>query len=273
MKHNIIFTILLLMIVLPFVQSAPPVIQQQFTEGFNIKYPSDQIIREGHPYEFEAHVFNVSNGVPLYSGIDCYFHLYNSTGKHQLILTDNTTSHIFDYSFYVLGDNFSVGDYYYIIQCNSSTLGGYVEVPFEVTKYGLNTVLWLGIIIFIFLVSIMGIVYYIKKGMIFDIGSSESYCSRCFEDAAPIKGIIFSVLHSFLEHFLLWAVILGVIPVWCLSEIISISGMPDMINIMFWLLNIYFVLIFMTTLYWFDRVFKFVKDMIKQAEELNRGIY
>jgi len=145
----------------------------------------------------------------------------------------NLGGQTFNYSF---PNTSSIGTYSYswdnpCVDCATNECGN----SFVVSKYGNNTVLWLCIILFIFIVSIIGIIYYIRKGITFDIASSESYCSRCFEDAAPIKGIIFSVLHSFLEHFLLWAVILGVIPVWCLSEIVSISGMPDMINIMFWL--------------------------------------
>lgn len=126
---------------IPFVQSAPPVTSvQQFTEGLYLKYPSDQIIKQNMPYEFEVHVYNISNGMPITTGITCYFHLYNSTGKHQLELTDSTPSHVFDYSFNVLAGNFTeVGDYYYIVQCNSTSLGGFIEVAIEVTPNGLET--------------------------------------------------------------------------------------------------------------------------------------
>jgi len=132
--------IMVLMMVLPLVASAPPVTTtQQFTTGYQLKYPSDQVLKQNQGFEFEAHVFNISDGYPITSGISCYFHLYNSTGKHALELTDATTSHNFDYSFDVGAGNFSVvGDYYYILQCNSSSLGGYVEVPFQVTPNGLE---------------------------------------------------------------------------------------------------------------------------------------
>ena len=121
------------------ISSAPPFIPptQSFTEGFELKYPSDFVLTQNQPYEFEIHVYNISNGYPITSGIICYFHLYNSTGKHQLVMTDSTPSHIFDYSFDVKAGNFSeAGDYYYLTQCNSSSLGGFVEVPFVVTPSG-----------------------------------------------------------------------------------------------------------------------------------------
>jgi hypothetical protein len=136
----LILSLIFLFAILPLVASAPPVTtNQQFTTGYQLKYPSDQVLKQSMPYEFEVHVFNISDGYPITSGISCYFHLYNSTGKHQLELTDATTSHNFDYSFDVGAGNFSkVGDYYYIIQCNSSSLGGFVEVPFQVTPNGLE---------------------------------------------------------------------------------------------------------------------------------------
>lgn len=168
MKFTPLFLFALIFITsMSLVASAPPVIQQQFTEGFNLKYPSDQIIKVGHPYEFEVHVFNISNGMPVTTGVDCYFHLYNSTGKHQLELTDSTPSHIFDYSFNVLGGNFSVvGDYYYIVQCNSTSLGGFVEVPFEVTPNGKDKPEGITIVIFslIFIAIIcFGVIYFLKS--------------------------------------------------------------------------------------------------------------
>ena len=168
----------------------------------------------------------------------------------------------------------SIGTYSYswnnpCVDCSTNECGN----SFDVTKYGNNTVLWLVIIVFVFFVSIIAIIYYIKNGSMFDIKNSESKCSRYFEDYAPIKGIIMSVLHSFLEHYLLFSIVLGIIPVWCLSEIVSISGMTDLVNIMNIIFNIYFVLILFTTLYWFDRVFRFIKDMKEQADDINRGVY
>ena len=139
-KISLIFCMIFLFAILPFISAVPSVTTvQQFTGGLAIKYPSDQILQQNMPYEFEAHVFNISNGMPMTSDIACYFHLYNSTGKHQLEIVDTTVSHNFDYSFDVSAGNFSeVGDYYYIIQCNNSYLGGFIEVPFEVTPNGLE---------------------------------------------------------------------------------------------------------------------------------------
>ena len=132
MKKQLILIAFAFLLVLPLVASAPPVTQvQQFGEGFDIRIPQDTVLLLNQDYEFEVHVYNISNGMPIISDIDCYFHLYNSTGKHQLELWDNASSHTFG--------NFSEqGFYYYNIQCNSSSLGGYHSQKIEVTRTGVD---------------------------------------------------------------------------------------------------------------------------------------
>lgn len=118
--------------------SAVPPVQTTVTgdNSFTLKYPADTILKQNQDYRFEFHVYNTSDGLPITSGINCYFHLFNSSGKH-LIELESSSPDLFDYSFDVDGGNFSeVGDYCYVAQCNSSTQGGYVSVPFSVTKTG-----------------------------------------------------------------------------------------------------------------------------------------
>lgn len=120
------------------VSAAPPVTTtQQFTTGYIIREPQDNIIKINTGYEFDFHVSNISNGVPKTNSISCDFHLYNQTGQHIYIATDTATSDIYDYEFYVDGGNFSsLGAYYYNIECNSSSLGGYASTVLYVTNTG-----------------------------------------------------------------------------------------------------------------------------------------
>ena len=123
------------------ISAAPPVSTvQQFSEGYVLKYPSDSIVEQNKSYEFEFHIFNISNGLPVTTGVTCWFHLYNATGKHQLEMTDSVPSHNWDYSFNIKAENFTtVGEYYYITQCNGTDFGGYVEQSFTVTPRGLES--------------------------------------------------------------------------------------------------------------------------------------
>ena len=156
-----------------FISAVPPMTQVgSFADGFDIKYPNDINLQQFKDYEFQFHVFNSSNGIPIEGDSDqapkisCYFHLYNSSGTHQTVLTKNIATEIFDYSFYVDGANFTqLGQYSYIIQCNSSTQGGFNDVAFDVSYTGKNInesqsalyISLMGVIIFVFTIIILGI--------------------------------------------------------------------------------------------------------------------
>ncbi|MBU1067099.1 hypothetical protein KKE60_04900, partial [Patescibacteria group bacterium] len=109
-----------------------------FENGLVIQYPPIQNLKQNESYEFEFHVYNKSNGVPVVNGISCDFHLYNgSGGNHMAEEYDDAVEHIFDYTFDIDGSNFSeIGDYSYLVSCNDSTRGGFDSVPFMVTKTG-----------------------------------------------------------------------------------------------------------------------------------------
>ena len=137
-KTKVFIPLFLLLISISIVLAVPPVTEVFLGDtGFQIEYPYFPYIQQGRDFDFNAHVFNLTSGNPIVTGATCYFHLYNNTGKHLLELEDNVTSHNFDYIFNVGGRNFTrIGSYAYIISCNTSTEGGFVEVPFEVTETG-----------------------------------------------------------------------------------------------------------------------------------------
>ena len=102
-----------------------------------IQYPPLITIKQGEDYEFQFHVFNKSNGLSVNNATTfCKFHLYNNTG-YELVDEDLImASNLIDYQIIIKGGNFSNGYYSYIVQCNSSILGGFDSVPFEVTSTG-----------------------------------------------------------------------------------------------------------------------------------------
>ena len=130
----------LFLFLFPLVSAAPPFLQSfQVTEGIIIQYPLISVIQQNQQYTFEFHLFNLSNGMPLNSGISCYFHLYNSKGEHQIFANVSTVAHTWDYEVDVTGKNFSqTGVYSYIMQCNNTSIGGAASVQFEVVKSGID---------------------------------------------------------------------------------------------------------------------------------------
>lgn len=159
-------TVFISLLSISLIQAVPPVTtNQQFTEGFDIKIPQDNILKEGQDYDFEFHVENITNGYPITSGVSCIFHLYNSSGKHQYEANSSVFSHSLDIGFFVSGTNFSISDrYYYNIQCNNSLFGGQKYSILEVNPSGRtietpHTILYmsfLGLLILVFFLNFYG---------------------------------------------------------------------------------------------------------------------
>lgn len=130
----ILFTLL---VILPFISSAPPVtVVSTGDNSLELKTPPINCLKENENFEFEIHVYNKSTGFPLTSGVSCYLHLYNSSGKHIYEGFDSTISHDFDYSFDVAGGNFTKETRGYVVACNTSTQGGFADIHLDVNKSG-----------------------------------------------------------------------------------------------------------------------------------------
>jgi hypothetical protein len=139
MKRGIIPIFFLLMILLSvnLVISAPAIKDVVTVNGYEVLPTIKDFIRTGEDHEFELHVINASNGVPITSGIGCYMHLYFEDGDHVYEGYDDTVSHDFDYAFNLNGTNFtSRGMYQAKFQCNNSVEGGASEIEFGVNDYG-----------------------------------------------------------------------------------------------------------------------------------------
>ena len=124
---------------LSLVSAVPPVTtNQQFTEGFKLEVPQDNILTKGDPYTFNFHVFNISNGLLIESGISCHFHLYGHSGIELADIYQNTVDDG-AYSFTINEFNLTGGNVYYNVHCNNSVLEGYSSNIIEVTLGGDKT--------------------------------------------------------------------------------------------------------------------------------------
>lgn len=140
---KIIIVLMFLLITLKSSISAPPVTTTLVGDNtLDIKYPLIFTIKANQSYEMYFHVFNGSNGVPLFNdSVYCHLHLYNQTGSH--IVDSNLTTMEYDYDFGIeigAGNFSTIGYYSYIIQCNNSNQGGRTSVQLEVTKDGISTI-------------------------------------------------------------------------------------------------------------------------------------
>ena len=121
------------------VYSAPPFIELSQSQTLQIKYPELFYFKNSGDLKFNFHLYNITSGMPIKSDAICYFHLYNSSGNH---IWENSTikvDHIYDYEFLVSRKNISTpGFYSYLVQCNTSSIGGFVDVGFEVSNDGME---------------------------------------------------------------------------------------------------------------------------------------
>jgi len=147
-KEVILITfVILFLFCIGTVTGQPPLIQPfDLIEGYEIKIPEQGRIRLNQSYEFHFHIINISNGVQIDNSLtECFFHLYNQTGNHivQARPTYDTGTNVFnEWEMNINSANFTTpGDYSYIVQCNSTTLGGAVSVGFMVsnTKEDIDT--------------------------------------------------------------------------------------------------------------------------------------
>jgi len=135
--NYLILVMIFLFAILPIVSAVKPITNIQTTEGYSIEPTEKSAILLNTNHSFELHVFNISSGMPITSGITCYLHLYHESGEHIYTGETSTVSHIFDYSFDLDANNFSKrGEYEAKFQCNSSTLGGSTQLFFIVNGFG-----------------------------------------------------------------------------------------------------------------------------------------
>ena len=170
-KALLIITLFFLVVqmCLPIVCSAPPFTQTtDFTSGYKIKIPNFGTLKQNQDFEFSFHIYNISDGMPIDgTSTTCQFHLFNVSGDH--IYTSNNITHTTahgvnnEWEVEVDGGNFSyIGDYCYLIQCNSTSLGGFESVAFKVTGTGFEfsqpraifSLGLLGVLIFLFIVNL-----------------------------------------------------------------------------------------------------------------------
>lgn len=135
-------------------------VTQISSTGLVIEYPKFTTVQIGEAFEFNIHVFNASNGLPVTNeSVDCYLHGYYRNGTHVLKVQLDFEPP-FDFHYTVPKEVFTGGKGAYVVQCNNSE-GGFVSGNFDVTRTGFEftvqeaivySILALGVLI-LFLVS------------------------------------------------------------------------------------------------------------------------
>lgn len=159
-KIKLLLIPFLILISLTFISGAKVITTSDFGSGLTIQAPEVSTIKSGDDFTFNFHIFNSTNGVLLTNdSVNCSLHLYNSSGIE--IFNKNNLPYVStDFYQEVKGNNFTVGTYSYITQCESNLAGGYVSVGFEVIGGGaeptVSQAIMYGVILFIILILFLG---------------------------------------------------------------------------------------------------------------------
>ena len=128
--------------ILPFVNAAQPTFFTTTQSGCTISPIIRESLKAGESFDFNFHLFNTSNGVPLSSSFSCIFHFYNQSGDHvfsKVLTNDPLSEHgvTNEWGERMNGGNIStIGSYAYIVQCNSTVSGCADKGYFVVTNSG-----------------------------------------------------------------------------------------------------------------------------------------
>jgi hypothetical protein len=166
-KSGIIIALLLVITLIPFVSSVPPITNVNTQSGYTIYYPQIDYVPANASFTLHIYVSNRSTSqMLLNTDVSCYLRLFNGSGLSTYdsgIMTKTLTNR---HTLYITSGNFSdIGQHSFFIWCNSSAFGGEVSGTFFVNYKGeeLTTgraILNLGfltLLIFFFLITIGGI--------------------------------------------------------------------------------------------------------------------
>ncbi len=165
MKFSLIFLFLFLIVLTPMVVAQPPQATPviiNLEAGLAIDFPKIIEIRQNQDFEFHFHVFNATSGLAVdNTTTNCSLELLNGDGS-EIIDIDVIDFVGDEWNINVLGGNFSrLGSYYWLVNCQSSLVGGFTSAPLIVTADGFSFSdfpIQLSLIIFSFFLLVFGLV-------------------------------------------------------------------------------------------------------------------
>jgi len=179
-KKIFLIFIFILLVLLPSVFSVKTTQTTLGEFGLDIESPGAEYLKQNRAYTVNIHVFNRSNGAYLTNETtDCFIHLYNITGNHLIDEKFVIFDHNLDFEYIISAGNLSqLGVHDYIIQCNTTNLGGFIKSRFIVTPTGMDAMkfdqdkmipITIAFILIILVFIIGGIYGLVSKAKIFQL--------------------------------------------------------------------------------------------------------
>lgn len=164
MKREILLGVILLFILLPSISAQPPQLNTG-DKGLEIRFPAYDVVPKNTAFTLHTHVYNISDGLLVTNTTtSCLVHLYYPNGSHLLESSMGFDDNGIDFELAIDENNFSIiGKHAYLIQCNTTTEGGFASGLFDVTETGLgltveNSIIYSTLLFSVFLLFMMCLV-------------------------------------------------------------------------------------------------------------------
>ena len=160
--------LLIFIFFLTHISAKVPLTFGDLTSGYLIESPTEDTFQLNKDIDFYIHVFNISNGIPITNAsTNCSLHLFYPNGTHMVkaqmsYYEESDVVNEWEYSI-KSGNLTQVGDNYnYLVQCNSSSLGGFTKGEFDLINNVVDVsvgsaILYVSLFIVLFFVFFMNI--------------------------------------------------------------------------------------------------------------------
>lgn len=271
MAKRLVLLLFVVLLLFPLINAVAP-FQVGTQQGYLIKVTQQEYIKQNADYEFDFHIFNASDGVPITNAsTQCFFDLDNSTGQSiykQPASYVGTSNFPNEWEVLIKGGNFSyVGVYSYIIQCNSSTLGlgGFESVHLRVTSTGQEPTTSSSITYASFFIIIIAFFLLILFIM-----------SKLPDDERNNEGEIISVnMFKYAKSLLVFIEYILVVVLFYLASNVAFAYLGELLfaKVLFVIYRILFGLAFPIILFWFFWIIAQIIQDRKFRRLIQQGIY
>lgn len=135
-KNLFLIFVFLLIFLVPTISAVPPFQATNLvsSNSLQIETPVFDVVKINQNYTFHFHVFNVNGSFLTNASTSCILHIYDfQTGDHILQQSAVMDSNMIDFDVSINDSLLTKeGNYFRLIQCNTSSYGGFLGTQFKV---------------------------------------------------------------------------------------------------------------------------------------------
>jgi len=272
-KVKYLLSIILLLFMFNFVIAVPPVTTvEYFPQGYTIQvHPIKTIFKIGEDVNFNIHIFNSTNGVPINTSSTCVLHLYNTSGNHSFIGYQSNVSNIYDYEINIMGGNFTSYTKSYHVFCYGEGIGGDYPYSIEVTQSGepmefIRLVAY--ILLLLVVVGIMSFMVSKHSGTNFESSKKSIVENHKNMGETMVRGLITGLF----KNSFIWLYFTGWIFILILREILYEFGSVVIYGYFELIANIYSLGLILVTVYMIGYLISYMRSIVGILVDRDWGV-